>query len=145
MTTLITRTPEETEKAGADFARHIQPGDIIALTGALGSGKTRFVAGVCTALAAGGHFGSPTFTLINEYPAGALTVVHADMYRISSRAEMAEVGLAEYFRPPYVCFIEWAEHALDLLPRGHYLITFEHCGSETERRITIRQPGEGVS
>ena len=145
MTTLVTRTPEETEKAGADFAKLVKPGDIVALTGTLGSGKTRFVAGVCTALGAGGHFGSPTFTLINEYPAGTLTVVHADMYRIASRAEVAEVGLVEYFRAPYVCFIEWAEHVLDLLPRGHYLIAFEHCGSETERRITIRKPGEGAS
>jgi tRNA A37 threonylcarbamoyladenosine biosynthesis protein TsaE len=67
------------------------------------------------------------------------------MYRISSRAEVAEVGLLEYFRAPYVCFIEWAEHVLDLLPQGHYLMTFEHCGSETERRITIREPGEGAS
>jgi len=145
MTTLVTRTPEETERAGADFAMQLKPGDIVALTGTLGSGKTRFVAGACEALGAGGHFGSPTFTLINEYPAGAITVVHADMYRISSRADLAEVGLAEYFRPPYVCFIEWAEHVLDLLPPGRYLIAFEHCGSETERKITIREPDEGAS
>jgi len=145
MTTLVTRAPEETERAGADFAMQLKPGDIVALTGTLGSGKTRFVAGACEALGAGGHFGSPTFTLINEYAAGAITVVHADMYRISSRAELAEVGLAEYFRAPYVCFIEWAEHVLDLLPQGHYLIAFEHCGKETERKITIRKPGEGAS
>jgi tRNA threonylcarbamoyladenosine biosynthesis protein TsaE len=144
MTTLVTRSPEETEKAGAVFAGLLRPGDIVALTGTLGSGKTRFVAGVCEALGAGGHFGSPTFTLINEYPAGALTVVHADMYRISARAEAAEVGLEEYFRVPYVCLIEWAEHVLDLLPRGHYLIGFEHCGGETERKITIREPGENA-
>ena len=117
MTTLVTRTPEETEKAGAEFARLLKPGDIVALTGTLGSGKTRFVAGVCAALGAGGHFGSPTFTLINEYPAGDLTVVHADMYRLSSRAEVAEVGLLEYFRPPYVCFIEWAELFLTSSPK----------------------------
>jgi|WetSurMetagenome_2_1015567.scaffolds.fasta_scaffold31746_3 tRNA threonylcarbamoyladenosine biosynthesis protein TsaE len=143
MTTLVTRSPEETEKTGEEFARVLKAGDIVALTGTLGSGKTRFVAGVCAALGAGGHFGSPTFTLINEYPAAAVTVVHADMYRISSRAEVAEVGLEEYFRAPYVCLIEWAEHVLDLLPGGHYLVAFEHCGGETERRITIRAPGEG--
>jgi tRNA threonylcarbamoyladenosine biosynthesis protein TsaE len=145
MTTLVTRSPEETEKAGADFAGLLKAGDIVALTGTLGSGKTRFVAGVCEALGAGGHFGSPTFTLINEYPAGTLTVVHADMYRISARAEVAEVGLEEYFRAPYVCLIEWAEHVLDLLPRGHYLIAFEHCGGETDRKITIREPGQNAS
>lgn len=145
MTTLVTRTPEETERAGAEFARQLRPGDIVALTGTLGSGKTRFVAGVCAALGATGHFGSPTFALINEYPAGALTIVHADMYRITSRAEVAEVGLLEYFRPPYVCLVEWAENVLDLLPRGHYLVALEHGGDQAERRITIRGPGEGAA
>ena len=144
MTTLVTRTPEETESAGAEFAAVLKPGDIVALTGPLGSGKTSFVSGACAALGATGHFGSPTFTLINEYPAGTVTIVHADMYRIASRVEMAEIGLAEYFQPPYICFIEWAEHILDLLPSGHYLISFEHCGGATERRITIRQPDEST-
>ena len=142
MTTLVTHTPGETEKAGAEFARLLHPGDIVALVGTLGSGKTRFVAGVCEALEATGHFGSPTFTLINEYPAAGLTVVHADMYRISSRAEVAELGLEEYFRRPYVCLIEWADHVLDLLPLGYYLVTFAHGGRETERLIRIRKPGE---
>jgi tRNA threonylcarbamoyladenosine biosynthesis protein TsaE len=142
MTAITTRTPAGTEEVGARFAELIKPGDIIALRGTLGSGKTRFVAGVCSALGITGHFGSPTFTLINEYPAGAVIVVHADMYRITSRAEVAEIGLEEYFRPPYICFIEWAEHVLDLLPEGYYLVSFEHGNSETERHITIRQPGE---
>jgi tRNA threonylcarbamoyladenosine biosynthesis protein TsaE len=142
MTTVVTHAPEDTESAGAGFAAVLKPGDVVALTGPLGSGKTSFVSGACAALGATGHFGSPTFTFINEYPAGTMTVVHADMYRISSRAEMAEIGLVEYFRPPYVCFIEWAERILDLLPSAHYLICFEHCGGATERRITIRQPGE---
>lgn len=142
MTTLVTHSPEETEKAGADFAQRLVAGDIVALVGTLGSGKTRFVAGVCHAMGAGGHFGSPTFTLINEYPAGTLTVVHADMYRLASRAEVAEVGLEEYFRRPFVCLIEWADHVLDLLPGGYYLVTFAHGTGETEREITIRQPDE---
>lgn len=144
MTVRVTRSPEETERAGREFAGRVHPGDVVALTGTLGSGKTRFVAGVCDALEAGGHFGSPTFTLINEYPAGPVTVVHADMYRISSRAEAAELGLLEYFRPPYVCFIEWADRVLDLLPSARYLIAFEHCGGAMERQITIYEPGESV-
>lgn len=142
MRTLTTHSAAETERAGAEFAGMLRPGDIVALVGTLGTGKTRFVAGACAALGAGGHFGSPTFTLINEYPAGGLTVVHADMYRIASRLEVAEVGLEEYFRPPYVCFIEWADHVLDLLPGGYYLVTFAHGRGETEREITIRRPDE---
>jgi tRNA threonylcarbamoyladenosine biosynthesis protein TsaE len=142
MTTVVTRDAAATEEMGARFAGVISPGDVVAMTGNLGSGKTRFVSGVCEALGILGHFGSPTFTLINEYRADRLIIVHADMYRISSLAEVAEIGLEEYFRPPYVCFIEWADHVLDLLPQGHYLITFEHGDSETERKITIRRPGE---
>jgi tRNA threonylcarbamoyladenosine biosynthesis protein TsaE len=142
MSTIVTRTASGTEEVGLRFAGLIKPGDVVAMIGTLGSGKTRFVAGVCGALGISGHFGSPTFTLINEYHADPLVIVHADMYRISSRAEVAEIGLEEYFRPPYVCFIEWADHVLDLLPQGHYLITFEHGDSETERKITIRPPGE---
>jgi tRNA threonylcarbamoyladenosine biosynthesis protein TsaE len=142
MTTVVTRDPEGTEEVGRRFAERIKPGDVIAMIGTLGSGKTRFVAGVCDAIGIRGHFGSPTFTLINEYHADPLIIVHADMYRISSRAEVAEIGLEEYFRPPYVCFIEWADHVLDLLPQGHYLISFGHGDSETERKIIIQDPAE---
>jgi tRNA threonylcarbamoyladenosine biosynthesis protein TsaE len=142
MTTIVTRTPAGTEEAGGKFAAVIKPGDIVALSGTLGSGKTRFVAGVCAALNVGGHFGSPTFTLINEYPAENIVLVHADMYRITSRREVAELGLEEYFRPPYVCFIEWSENILDILPHGYYRISFEHGAEENERRITICPPEE---
>jgi tRNA threonylcarbamoyladenosine biosynthesis protein TsaE len=142
MTEIVTRSAAATEEAGRRFAEFIKPGDIIALSGTLGAGKTRFVAGVCAQLEVAGHFGSPTFTLINEYPAGGLVIVHADMYRINSRAEAAEIGLEEYFRAPYVCFIEWAEHVHALLPQGCYHIVFEHGQSETERRMRIYFPGE---
>jgi tRNA threonylcarbamoyladenosine biosynthesis protein TsaE len=145
MTDLTTHSPAETEKAGGAFAKMLKAGDIVALTGTLGSGKTRFVAGVCDALGAEGHFGSPTFTLINEYPANGVTIVHADMYRIASRSEMAEIGLEEYFRAPFICFIEWAEHVLDLLPRGYYLVSFAHGAGDNERLVTIRLPGELAS
>jgi tRNA threonylcarbamoyladenosine biosynthesis protein TsaE len=145
MTAIVTQSAGETEALGREVGRGLKGGDVVALTGALGSGKTRFVAGVCQALGAVGHFGSPTFTLINEYPAARCTVIHADMYRIANRAQAYEVGLLEYFRPPFVCLIEWAEHVLDLLPPEHYLIAFEHCADKTERRITIRRPDEGAA
>ncbi len=142
MTRKITRSAEETAGMGRTFAAGLRPGDAVALLGELGSGKTQFVRGVCEALGTSGHVGSPTFTLIHEYPADGLTVVHADLYRVRARAEVAELGLVEYFRPPFVCLIEWAEPILDLLPGESYIVTCAHSGAEEERRIDIRRTGE---
>ncbi len=138
----ITRSVEETVDMGRTFGTDLEPGEAVALLGELGSGKTQFVRGVCEALKTSGHVGSPTFTLINEYPADGLTVVHADLYRVRSLAEVAELGLVEYFRPPFVCLIEWAEPVLDLLPPESHIVTCAHTGSEQERSIEIRRTGE---
>jgi tRNA threonylcarbamoyladenosine biosynthesis protein TsaE len=139
----LTRSAEETAEMGRTFCAGLHPGDVVALLGELGSGKTRFVTGVCEGLKTSGHVGSPTFTIIHEYPADGMTVVHADLYRIRSLAEVAEIGLVEYFRPPFVCLIEWAELILELLPPESYIVTLAHTGAEEERRIEIRRAGEG--
>jgi tRNA threonylcarbamoyladenosine biosynthesis protein TsaE len=142
MTQRVTRSAEETVEIGRAFSARLQAGDVVALLGELGSGKTQFVTGVCEGLETSGHVGSPTFTIIHEYPAEHITVVHADLYRIPTRAAVAETGLVEYFRPPFVCLIEWAERILDLLPPGSHVVTFAHTGAEQERRIEIRRTGE---
>ena len=138
----VTRSAEETAEMGRGFGARLQGGDVVALLGELGSGKTQFVTGVCEGLKTSGHVGSPTFTIIHEYPAEQITVVHADLYRIRTRAEVAEIGLVEYFRSPFVCLIEWAERVLDLLPPESYIVSFAHTGAEEERRIDIRRAGE---
>ncbi len=139
----VTRSADETVEMGRTFGAGLRPGDVVALIGELGSGKTRFVTGVCEGLGTSGHVGSPTFTIMHEYPADGLTVIHADLYRIRSLAEVAEIGLVEYFRPPFVCLIEWAERILDLLPPESYIVTCAHTGGEQERFIEIRRTGEG--
>ena len=80
--TVTTTSPGETIDLGRSFAFRLRPGDVVALLGDLGTGKTRFVMGVCEALGARGHIASPTFTLINEYPAPFGIVAHIDLYRI---------------------------------------------------------------
>jgi tRNA threonylcarbamoyladenosine biosynthesis protein TsaE len=85
---------------------------------------------------------SPTFTLIHEYPATDLTVVHADMYRIATLREAADLGLLEYFQPPYVTLVEWADRILDLLPPEHYLVQLSHREDPRERALTIHPPSE---
>ena len=138
----VTRSAEETTEMGRGFGARLHGGDVVALLGELGSGKTQFVTGVCQGLRTSGHVGSPTFTIIHEYPAEQITVIHADLYRIRTRREVAEIGLVEYFRPPFVCLIEWAERILDLLPLESYIVSFAHTGAEQERRIEIRRSGE---
>ena len=79
------------------------PGDVVGLIGELGSGKTQFVSGVCEGLGVTVRVTSPTFTLINEYPAPAGNVVHIDLYRIDTGAELAELGIEEYFNDRNIC------------------------------------------
>jgi tRNA threonylcarbamoyladenosine biosynthesis protein TsaE len=137
-----TRSPGETAALGASLARVLHPGDVVALTGDLGTGKTEFVMGVCGALGTRGHLGSPTFTLINEYVFAGGTVVHIDLYRISRREEIADLGLDEYFSGRFICLVEWAERAAEFLPPECRFVRCEHGPAEDERVISIGEPGE---
>jgi len=139
---MLSRSPAETEAAGRAFAGRLKPGDVVALEGTLGSGKTKFVAGVCAGLGAEGHVVSPTFTLINEYPAPFGIVAHVDMYRIGGKREIAELGLEEYFTDHCICLIEWPDALGDILPPVHYTIRFAHGEKETEREIRFVEPAE---
>lgn len=143
MNRCITRSPEETARCGRTFGEVLRAGDVVGLVGELGSGKTQFVTGVCDALHARGHVTSPTFTLIHEYPAGEVTVVHADMYRIGSLREAAETGLPDYFQPPFITLVEWADRVLDLLPPERYLVRLSHRADPREREIDIESPVGG--
>lgn len=140
----ISHSAEETAALGASLGAVLRPGDVVALVGDLGAGKTHFVGGVCRTLGAGGHIASPTFTLIHEYAAPACTVVHADMYRINSLREAWDLGLAEYFGPPYITLIEWADRILDLLPPEHYLVTLAHRADPAEREVRIERRPEDM-
>jgi tRNA threonylcarbamoyl adenosine modification protein YeaZ/tRNA threonylcarbamoyl adenosine modification protein YjeE len=133
----ITHSATETAALGRTFARSLRPGDVVAMVGTLGSGKTCFVAGACQSLGVTTRVTSPTFTLINEYPAPFGRVAHIDLYRIGSRREAAEVGIEEYFTLRTVCFIEWPDAVPGLLPPDHYRVAIVHGALEGERRITI--------
>lgn len=141
MTSFVTRSPAETFALGQSFATSLVPGDVVALVGNLGSGKTQFASGVCSGLGVRAGASSPTFTLINEYEANGGRVVHADLYRIVAKSELAELGLEEYFTSRYVCLIEWAERALELLPERYQLVKIEFGENEKDRHLTISQVG----
>lgn len=136
MTSFRSHSTEETTRLGATFAQSLRRGDVVALIGELGTGKTHFVAGVCEGLGARGHFTSPTFTIINEYPAKDFSVVHVDLYRIASAAELAELGIEEYFNDRYICLIEWAERMLDYLPGTFHKVVLTYGAADNERLLT---------
>jgi len=141
-TTLVSHAPEETEAAGARLAAQLGPGDVVALTGELGSGKTCFIQGLARGLGVAGRATSPTFVLINEYR-GRLPVYHVDAYRTRSLAELQDLGLEELFDGEGVTVVEWADRLEPLLPARAVRVHLEGVGDEP-RRITIRRPvGEG--
>ena len=139
----VSRSSEETESLGRSFAQSLRPGDVVAIVGTLGSGKTRFVAGVCFALGVTARVTSPTFTIINEYPAPFGMVAHVDLYRIGGRREAADLGLEEYWNGHTICLIEWADRIPDLLPPSHTQVTMSHGKDDNEREILIESVPEG--
>ena len=137
MATFISNSVEETESFGRQFAGNIQPGDVLALTGELGSGKTQFVKGLCAALECGATVTSPTFTLIHEYSGGRLPIYHFDFFRIEDRRSAERLGLDEYFFGDGVSVVEWADRFPDLIPENARWISFE-TKSESRRAITAK-------
>ena len=130
----------QTRRLGMRLGELLEGGEVIALQGELGTGKTRWVQGVGQGLHVDQHVTSPTFTLVNEYP-GRLTLYHIDMYRINQVAEALALGLEDYLYGDGVCIVEWAERISDVLPPGRLWITF-HYLDDTKRRITIQAAGE---
>jgi tRNA threonylcarbamoyladenosine biosynthesis protein TsaE len=132
----ISHSEAQTRRLGARLATLLNPGDVLALVGELGSGKTRWVQGVCQGLEVTDPVVSPTFTLVNEYQ-GRWPVYHIDLYRITDSAEMLTFGLEEYLYGSGISLIEWADRAEDFLPDEHLIVELYHL-EETKRRIVLR-------
>jgi tRNA threonylcarbamoyladenosine biosynthesis protein TsaE len=135
--TFISNSPDETEAFGRRFAENLKPGDVLALTGELGSGKTQFVKGLAAGLDAATSATSPTFTLIHEYSGGGLPVYHFDFFRVEDRQSAERLGLDDYFFGEGVSVIEWADRFPDLIPETARWVAFE-TKSETQRAITAK-------
>ncbi|MBI5476401.1 MAG: tRNA (adenosine(37)-N6)-threonylcarbamoyltransferase complex ATPase subunit type 1 TsaE [Ignavibacteriales bacterium] len=139
MKTIITKSEIETINSGREFSLNIRSGTTVALSGDLGSGKTRFIKGVCDGLGVREHVSSPTFTIVNEYRGSTLKIFHFDFYRINSAAELKEIGFEEYIEGGGVCLIEWADRVQEILPDKRYDIIFKLGNNESERIITIEE------
>ena len=130
-----TNGPGETEAAGAELASRLTRGDVVLVSGELGTGKTTFVRGACRALGVEGPVTSPTFTIgqvLGESP----EVAHLDLYRLGSLAGEDPALLEDYLTPERVGFIEWPAVAEPELERVAARVTLEHAGGD-RRRITV--------
>ena len=136
---IITHSPEQTEQAGADFAKTLRPGDVVTLDGDLGAGKTAFARGVLRGLGYPGRVTSPTFAIANEYSAPDGTVVHFDLYRILDEEALFELGFEEYLDGTRILLIEWSENATDILPENHKSVHISYGNAENDWLVTIEE------
>jgi tRNA threonylcarbamoyladenosine biosynthesis protein TsaE len=134
---LHSNSPEETEKLAREFARELQPGDWVALSGVLGAGKTVWARGIGRGLDVTNHITSPTYTLISVYE-GRVRYCHLDLYRVRSAEELIDFGLENYDDGRSVIVVEWAENLPDAGLPFRYEITIERTG-ETQRMITVNE------
>lgn len=133
--TVLTKNEQETEQLGAEFAKKLVPGDVIAMYGGLGSGKTAFVRGLARGLGLSGRVSSPTFTIVNEY-LGEIPLFHFDMYRLTDSDELFEIGWEDYLNRGGICVVEWSEIVEDAFYPEVIKVSIEKL-SDTDRKITF--------
>ena len=136
--TIRSTSEAETEAAGAELAKTLPDGAVVALYGDLGAGKTAFGRGMARGLGIDARVSSPTFTIVNEY-LGARELYHFDMYRLASSEELFGIGWEDYLSRGGVCAVEWSENVPDAFEGDEVTVRIEKTG-DSERLITI---GEG--
>ena len=132
----ISHSAEETIAFGRQLAGSLRAGDVLALTGDLGAGKTCLVKGLAAGLNITHAVTSPTFTLIHEYRGGRLPLAHIDLYRLATAIEAVNIGIEEYLSGAGVTVIEWAERIESLLPAQTKRIRLTAL-DETTRQIEV--------
>ena len=140
---LRTRGPDDTRALAAAAAPWLRSGDVVALTGELGAGKTCFVQGAAAALGVQTPVTSPTFTLVRTYPA-AVPVVHLDVYRLDRLQDVLELGEDEVMAADAITFIEWGDAITPLLPRDHLTVELLLGDDDDERRLLMTAAGTWV-
>lgn len=141
-----TDSEQGTYALGQALARQAEPGQVFALVGDLGVGKTILTKGFAAGLGITEPVCSPTFTILQEYTAGRLPFYHFDVYRIADPEEMDEIGYEDYFFGDGVCLVEWADLIEGLMPENTVWITIEKDLEKgfDYRRIEIRESCGGT-
>lgn len=133
MREIILPDEKATEDFGLELAQTLVEGDVLALIGDLGTGKTTLTKYIAKGLAVEETITSPTFTIVNEYHSGRLPLFHFDAYRLSGADEAFEAGIEEYFYRNGVCIVEWADIIEEILPENAKKIYMEYGPEDGER------------
>ena len=138
--TIYTRGEAETEAAGAEFARTMPDGTVVALYGDLGAGKTAFVRGMARGMGIAARVSSPTFTIVNEY-LGERELYHFDMYRLGGADELFDIGWEDYLNRGGICAVEWSENVADAFEGDEITVRITKLSAD-ERKIEIGEDDE---
>lgn len=135
---------DDTTKLGIKLGQLLNNGDIICLTGDLGTGKTHITKGIAQGLGITDNITSPTFTIVNEYDSGRLKLNHFDVYRVSDPDEICAIGFDDYIFSDAVSIIEWANYIEEILPEDllHISIKKDLDKGEDYRKIILTPYGE---
>lgn len=132
----ISNSPEETAKIAGKFASELKEGDIVALYGNLGAGKTAFFKGIASGLGIKQRVNSPTFVFVKTYNIHGKTINHVDLYRSENLTDLSQIGLGEILSSEAITIIEWADRLEGKLPKKRIDIFFKIL-DEKSRKITI--------
>ena len=136
---MVLRGEEETREYGRKLAEKARPGQVIALVGDLGAGKTTLAKYIAEGLGVEERITSPTFTLIHEYQSGRLPFYHFDVYRLEDPEEMYELGYEEYFYGEGLCVVEWADKVEEMIPEDALWLYLSYGDEEDLRVIEEKQ------
>lgn len=137
----ISNSPAETEALGEALAARLTAGTVVAFTGDLGAGKTAFTRGLARGLGVPDRVTSPTFTIVNEYEGGRLSLFHFDMYRLGSADDLFDIGWEDFLRRGGVCAVEWSETVQEALDADTIYVDIRRGAEDNQRVLTIRGPG----
>lgn len=132
-----TKSAAETQKLASQLASQLRPGDILAMSGDLASGKTTFTQGITAYFQVEEYTLSPTFTYINEYHGKTQDVIHIDAYRLNNGEELIGMGIWDYFESGAIVIIEWADIVAEAIPEDAIGMSFRRAGDNDDGREII--------